>query len=340
MERLVRIGVNSLKNKAEEKIRPFAVESILTGTPIDRPVGYDIQIIDLIHSGTNWPVILGSHKAHPAGFPPMEEAEYLRNISKKYLPYDEQFLGSTILMANTMQNGQADAVVQGLRETEPIISKLNAQPLFVYRQKDLDEAIAKKPDHFADLNAEFAKNSSERKRVLGNLVKNRRIPILLPEGTVESGRQKPGGYPGEINGMVNIQPRSIDFLVHFLERQGKEPVFIFMGTTGENTIYDPITQSFPEETLQIAKRRVFPPIRRFIRHPMKSIVDYPTPYSDIIKAFGENGRLPKGLLEEYCGQRLAQLLPPNERGSVYNEPTLLEASPQILRRDTSYLFKK
>ena len=54
-----------------------ADEGIFLDTPHDRPDDYNQYVQDLMQKGCYWPVILGSHKSHPAGFPLIEEADHL-----------------------------------------------------------------------------------------------------------------------------------------------------------------------------------------------------------------------------------------------------------------------
>lgn len=344
MEKANKIGLDAQTFTAPRPrfdIRTRTQETVLMGTPIDRPNGYEPVIQTLMsqrqEDGTSrfWPIFIGSHKAHPAGFPLMEESSYVRGVANEVLPEDEQLRRSLVILAKTMEKGQSADVVNGLAKAQPIFDKLKVDKLGVLRPKDV------KGYDEDEKNALLAENRRLQITTLGKVVENGQSIIVLPEGTVQSGRYKEGGKPGEITGLVELQPDSIAYLAQLLKRQGKEPLLFFMGTTGENKIYDPNkgeTGGVVTSAKIRAGARAIPPLGRIVPPIMSAVVDFPTPYSDIVDAFGTNGRMERGILEQYCGERLAQLLPLDERGSVYNEPQLLDQAPHILRRQTGYIF--
>lgn len=315
-----------IKDKERRLVSRFQ-ENVLLGTERDHPSDFEEVVQDMMQEGRYWPIILGTHKSHPAGFPLIEESHYLSTIINPILPENEHIKGSLLLIANTMHKGQSDDVVKGLRLAEPIFKKFNTEPLPVLRKKDAKGLTNdEKTDYQKKL---FGK--------LGRVVESGQIPIVLPEATVESGRQKPGGVKGDIKGMVYLEPGSVAFLSQMIKRQKKEPLFFFVGTTGENRIYDPITETVTRDAKVKAIGRGIPGGKQILSPIMKSVVDYPTPLSAIEEAYGENGRISGDVLEWVCGERLAQLLPYNERG-VFTEPELLDMAPQILRRDTKNIF--
>lgn len=303
--------------RVERSLYSMRRETVVLNSPRNRPPYYEDYVRNIMKDGKHFPVILGTHKSHPGGFPPMEEAVNIKNIANSVLPSDQQIKGSRFLFANSLDTGEQDEeVVTYFKLAQPTLVKLGVEPLYVVREKE-------------------AKNGTPRNRekqynALMHTVEEGLIPIVLPEGSVESGRQKPEGRPGEIKGMVELEQNGIRMLVRYIQRQGKIPVLFFVGVTGENRIYDPITKRITGE----AKRKAL-----FLKRSpiMSAVVDYPTSIEDILPFLEENGRLPKGTLEQYCGERLAQLLPPNERG-VYSNSLLLDKIPAY-RRDTSYLFK-
>lgn len=329
MDRYKGLGEEARKFSIDKQRRLIASvqENILLDTPINRPPHYAEVILEYMSQGNFWPIIAGTHKAHPAGFPPIEEAAYIQGIANTVLPQEQQINGSLLLIANTMHKGQSTDIVEGLKGVQPIFDQYNTEPLAVLRKKDakgLNEA--EKRDYQKKL---FSK--------IGNVVANGQIPIILPEATVESGRQKPGGIKGDIKGMVYLESDSIAFLSQMIRRQKKEPLLFFIGTTGENRIYDPITEQVTTEAKVTALGRAIPPVRLFLPPIMSSIVDYPTSYAELEQAYGTNGRLYGEVPEWICGERLAQLIPLTERG-VFDQPELLDMAPQIRRRDTRDLF--
>jgi hypothetical protein len=223
-----------------------------------------------------------------------------------------------------MHEGQSDDIVEGLKLAEPIFRKYKAEPFPVLRKKDAR--------HFTiDEKREYQKRLFAK---LGKIVEAGQIPIVLPEATVESGRQKPGGVPGEIKGMVYLEPGSVAFLAQMIRRQKKEPLFFFVGTSGENKIYDPIDERVTLSAKIAAIVRASELGRRLVSPIMSSVVDYPVSYTQLEEAYGSEGKLSPDVLEWVCGERLAQLLPLRERG-VFSEPELLDMAPDIPRRDRS-----
>lgn len=288
-------------------------EAVVLKNPINHPVYYADKVQEIMRDGKHWPILLGTHKSHPGGFPAMEEAKNIMSIANKVLPPNQQIQKSLIFVAYSIDKTQNEEVVEYFKLVKPTLAKLGAEPFFVVRG-----AKDGKP-----------KNLRELYEASMRLVENSQIPIILPEGSVESGRQKPDGFPGEINGMIALQKNSISFLVRTIEDQGKKPFLFFVGNTGENHVYDPITEKVTRE----AYLRAFGLRRSPI---ISSIVDYPTAVEDIASYLGVDGKLQEGVLEQYCGERLAQLVPPSERG-VYSNPELLD-KVRVLRRPTSFLF--
>ncbi len=346
MEKANKIGLEAQAFTAPRTrfdIQTKTQETVLMGTPIDRPNGYEPLIQTFMsqrnEDGTSrfWPIFIGSHKAHPAGFPLMEEAAYVRDTANEVLPEDEQLRRSLIILAATMKKGQSKDIATGLEKAQPVIDKLQTDTLGVLRPKDVKDFPEEKRKSLLEENRRL------QLATLGKVVENGQSIIVLPEGTVQSGRYKEGGRPGEINGLVALQPDSLTYLAQILRRQGKEPLLFFLGISGENRIYDPNRGENGKIVFSARVRagaRAIPPFGRIVPPIMSAVVDFPTPYSDIVNAFGTNGRLERGILEQYCGERLAQLLPLDERGSVYNDPALLPESPQILRRNTDYIFRR
>lgn len=305
-------------------------ENILLETPRDHPPDFEKEVQDFMKEGRYWPVLLGTHKSHPAGFPLIEEADYLARICNPFLPPDGQIEGSLLLVANTMHEGQSEDIVEGFKLAEPIFRKYRTEPFPVLRKKDAKDLTS-------DEKREYQKRLFTK---LGSIIGAGQIPILLPEATVESGRQKPGGAVGEVKGMVYLEPDSVAFLAQMIRRQKKEPLFFLVGTMGENRIYDPITESVTLPAKMTALARAVPLGKRFVPPIMSSVVDYPVSYAQLEEAYGSGGRLAPAVLEWVCGERLAQLLPLRERG-VYTEPELLDMAPAIKRRDmSSYDFEK
>jgi hypothetical protein len=323
-----RLPGHRARKMAEKVFSLLFQEYVLLETPRNHPADFEKKVQGLMREGNYWPVILGTHKAHPAGFPLIEEADYLAEICNPFLSEDNQIAGSLLLIANTMEGGQSDAVVEGLKQAKPIFKKYHTETALVLREKDAN-------DLEADEKREYQKQLF---RKLGGVVKAGQIPLVLPEGTVESGRQKPDGAPGEINGMVHLQSDSVAFLAQMIRRQKKDPLFFFVGTTGENRIYNPIIEKITKEARDTALKRALPFGKHFVPPIMSSVVDYPTSYSQLVDAYGEGEKLSSEVLERVCGERLAQLVPLNERG-VFAEPELLDLAPEIQRRDTAQLFQ-
>lgn len=302
-------------------------ENILLETPRDHPEDFEENVRDYMKKGRYWPVILGTHKSHPAGFPLIEEAAYIADLSNPLLSPDNQIRGSLLLVASTMNQGQSDDIVEGFKLAQPIFQRYSTETIAVLREKDSSRLDPQEK-------REYQKRLI---RKLGSIVMEGQVPILLPEATVESGRQKPGGSPGEIKGMVPLEPDSVTFLAQLIRRQKKDPLFFFIGTTGENRIYDPITESVTREAKLTAVARATAVGKRFVPPIMSSVVDYPASYDQIAAAYGSGGKLSSAELEQVCGERLAQLLPPWERG-VYAKPELLDMGRGIKRRDMSSYF--
>jgi len=303
--------------KTERSLFSIRRETVVLNSPRNHPPYYEDYVRNVMRDGRHFPIVLGTHKSHPGGFPPMEEAVDIKNIANSVLPYDQRIKGSRFLFASSLDTGgQGEEVVTYFKLAQPTLVKLGVKPLYVVREKEAKDGTLK--------------SREEQYNTLMHTVEEGLIPIVLPEGSVESGRQKPGGRPGEIRGMVNLEQNGIRMLVRYIQRQGKIPVLFFVGVTGENRIYNPITEKITGE----AKRKALWLKRSPI---MGAVIDYPTSVEDILPFLEEDGRLPRGYLEQYCGERLAQLLPPDERG-VYSNPLLLQKVPAY-RRDTTHLFK-
>lgn len=326
-----------LFKRGESWVTRHVQENVLLGNPIDRPEQYDNIVIDKTLNNGNplYPVVFNTHTAHPAGFTSMEEAAYIRSLVNPYLPPKQQINGAAMLIANTMLKGQSEDIVTGLKDTLPIFERYDTTPYPVKRRKDMKGMSDK----------EKQKYLWNYLNDIGEFVDTNRMLIVLPEASVESGRQRPGGVPGEIKGMIDLEPDVVSFLVRAIRRKGKEPIFFFVGTTGANRIYDPITEKKTWEAKRRALIDKIPGVRDHLEQRlgidslMQAVVDYPTTYKEIEEAFGQDGKMQPGIAEWYVGERLAQLIPFHERG-VYQEPEILDDAPQILRRDTRPIFLK
>lgn len=296
--------------------------NIILGTPFDHPPGFEEKVRDMMQEGTYWPVVLGTHKSHPAGFPPIEEAEYIAELSNLFLPEESQITGSLLMVASTINKGQSDEIVKRFKLVKPILDEYNVQVLPVLRKKDaalLDKEEQKKYLYQLIINA-------------GNVVNAGQIPIVLPEGTVESGRQRPGGAIGDIKGMVHLESDAVAFLAQMIRKQKKEPLFFFIGTSGENKIYDPITEKLLFEAQLTAVKRAVPFGKNFTEPIMNAVVDYPISLSELERVYGGGKKMPADVLGWVCGNLLARLLPYGERG-VFTDGDLAGFDAAAERRE-------
>ncbi len=308
---------------------PFVQENVLLDTPRNHPADFEKKTREYMREGSYWPVLLGTHKSHPAGFPLIEEAEYIARLCNPHLAADDQITGSLLLIANTMEEGQGEVIEKSLKQAQPIFDKYNVEMAQVLRGKDaahLDAATKR----------EYRNTLSYK---LNKVIEDGQIPLILPEGTVQSGRQKEGGAPGEINGMVQLASDAVAAVAGRIRRKGREPLFFFVGTTGENRIYDPIAKQIPSEVYETAFKRISPIGKYFVPPIMSSVVDYPMSLRRIEELYGENGKLPRGALEQICGQFMARLLPPHERG-VFADDDLDELEFTAGRRSMEGVFEE
>lgn len=288
-------------------------EVVLANTPRRRMEGHWEQFQELMATGNYHPAIFGYHSSHAAGIPAMEEAYDMIQEANAVLPPDNKFTGSLILYAHNIRDGQPEELVNYFNLIEPTLSRLHVQPQLVIREKD---------KHAVSPEA-LEQNRLELHQSLSQLVENGQIPIVLPEGTVEAGRKKPGGKRGEINGMVQLQKNSIELITSHIRRRGKEPLLIFLATTGSHKIYDPETKKVRGKAkMHVVFGSEFPTIAEHLPPMMDTVVNWPLPYSDIERDFSENGRLPKGTLEQLGGEIIASMLPVEEQG-IYREKHLL-----------------
>lgn len=304
--------LGNLKRAIEKRIIAFRGEAIALNNPRNHPPYYENVVRDIMTGRNYWPVVLATHNSHAAGFPALEEARYIRDLSG-----DERIKGSRLVIAANIRAGQNEEIQEYFKVAEKVINKLDTQFMFVVRDKDV-------------ANGE-TRNREKQHEGFMSLIEDGRIPVILPEGSVESGRQKVGGEPGEVKGMIPLARGSIRLIVRYIRHQGMEPLLFFVGTTGANHIYNPITEKVTNEV----KLKTLGLIRRPL---MSSVIDYPV-RSDLLEQHLQiDGKIPDGAWEQYVGERLAQLIPQNERG-VYTEPTLLSRVP-LLRRDTTHLFQR
>jgi len=292
------------------------MESVVLNTPVNRPLYYEREIEEIMGDGEHWPVVLGNHNSHPAGFPNMEEATYIKEIVNPFLPPDQQIEGSAILITESIKDRQNEEIVDYFKLATRTLNKVDTEVIFVVRNKDVEEGMER--------------NRTEQNYELMHIVEKGRIPIVLPEGGVDAGRQMPGGVRGERRGLMPLKPNSVKLITHAVELQGKKPVLFFVATRHAEDVFDPITQRATDEAKKLATWRRRDPI-------MSAIVDYPVSVETLAKYLGKRERFPNGVLEQYCGERLAQLLAPHERGSVYAQPALLDQVP-TRRRDTRLLY--
>lgn len=304
----------NLKKAAERQIVALRGEALVLNNPRNHPAYYESMVTEIMATGNYWPVILGTHNSHAAGFPALEEAKYVRDIANETIPA-QKIQGSRLVVAANIERGQNEEVQEYFKRSKRILDKLGAQIMFVVRDKDV-------------ANGEKRDREKQHDEFL-SLVGDGRIPVIFPEGSVESGRQKPGGAKGEVKGMIPLARGSVRLIVRYIRHQGMEPLIFFVGTTGANQIYNPISEKVTNE----AKLKILGLIRRPL---MSSVIDYPVRADELERHLQIGGRVPDGDWEKYAGERLAQLIPPNERG-VYADPTLLPQVP-VLRRDTSHLF--
>lgn len=307
------IGVN-VREKGRDVYSRFQ-EYVLTDSPVWYPPDFAERVGRYKDA---FPIYVAVHKGHAAGIFDAEVAHHTRGVFNNTLAPDKQIIGSLLIVANTLDTSQPEEIVGYWRRAQPILDRLGVESLRVHRDKDVDQ-------NCEECKAEKETNIRVQNAQLLSKISQGRAPILLVEGTVESGRRKKDGKRGEINGMVNVQRRSISWIAAPVRKIRREPVFIPIGTTGENRIYDPQTKRVPFTTKLNAIARSLPGGSERIPHIMQGVVGYPISYSEIVAAIetrtDDRKRVPE-LLDLTIGEILARLVPPHERG-VYTYPHLL-----------------
>lgn len=298
---------------AERRVYARFMRNVLTDAPRYHPTGYEDMIADYVGSGLYWPVPVMTHKSHAAGPEGMEEADYIRQTGNIVLPEEAHFTGILIVVAHNLGNGQNEEIDDWWHLAKPIMDDFDVEPVHVVRKKDAAEAGVEL--------TEESKVMIQTK--YSQLVPRRQIPLLLAEGTVDSGRWKEGGQPGEIKGMREIPAKSIALLSQHIRRKGKLPLYIPIGTHGENRIYDPETEKATDIAKKTAVMRVFPSKREEYPHLMHVIAGYPVPHDVIVRDLGERGDVRPEVLATVIGELLAALVPDNERGVYSGEPQYL-----------------
>lgn len=339
-------STSRLKAKADAFLLR-AKESILVDTDIDYPENFDQITSEKLSTGIYYPVVLGTHKAHTGAFNPLNAANRIRDLAP-----EGSFQEILLLVAENIDGGQNKAITDNFRSVRPVLEKLHTKTLGIFRHKDIKTLIK---DGVSK--EEIRRQQDEQTQGVKNAIANKEIIVSLPEASVQSGRKKEGGKRGEINGMIAIQQNSILFLTNLIREAGYEPLLIFVGNTGEDNIYNPnkgkltISKTKPSKGgITISSKikgaiRTHPLGRQIVPPILSSIVDYPVPLEDIEMYLASKGKTQGKDIEQYCAERLARLLSPEERGSVYNNLELLPDAPSPdeeikMRRPESITFKK
>ena len=304
----------------EKLVIPHIQETVLLGNPRYRPAGFD-RMLQREAEATDFVLIgLADHAAHSGAMPVVEEVQDNITTINAVLPVERKISGARILLAYNIadKNGQNEEISTHFEMLLPVFRKHNTEPLYVVRPKDR---------HSMPFDA-FKSHLERQKAEIREAIEQNQAIIILPEGTVDAGRQKEGGAPGERNGMVKLIHGSVSGVADIALEQGKIPLFVFMGTSEETSLYDPIIGSVPPEAKIKAVAAKLIPGARYLQDPsMHLVVDYPVSYATIADYLGQNGRVPNGMIEQYCGERIFPLIHPDERGQVYSRPALIDKVP-------------
>jgi hypothetical protein len=301
-----------LRNRGRDFYAMFQ-EAVLTENPTEYPVQFNERIKQ--HENGLF-IYVASHKSHPAGVKHAEVAEETRLIANQNRSTEDAITGSILIVASSLENGEQAEEIYGYWErAKPILHSLNVDIFPVLRRKEA-EGLPQ------DMREAAIREQNTR---LMQKITQRKSPILLVEGTVQSGRKKPGGKPGEIDGMVHVQQDAIAWIANSIRRSRQEPVFVPIGTTGENRIYDPHRERVPFSTKVTAVARSIPLLREHVPPLMHGVVGYPISYTEIVDRLRDKGvtnkQIPE-MLDLTIGELIGQLNPPHERG-VYSHPHLL-----------------
>lgn len=327
------IFVQKIHGQKNAVLRGFK-ENVVLDTPRNYPEGF-VESIEAVFADPDAMLIIdGNHASHAAGFTLMETAEYIRSLINPHRLPDDQIPGSLFLFASSIDDGQNKAVVDNFGTMQPTVDALHVDDVRILRSKDV---------HLQNIPPEKVSGLKIKQGLkIARSIRDGNIILGLSEGTVESGRyikDSKGNLTDKLTGMMPVEPGSIEYLIEIAKRLGKNPYILPIGNMGENQLLDPNTERVTAEAKRKGIERAIPGLRKYVKPTMQSVVGYPIAYQDIVDEFGQEGQLEDGVLEQFIGEAIAQLIRPSIRG-VYSEPQLLQLAGDIRLRNTSDLYKQ
>ena len=279
-------------------------ETMGKATPIEFPPNSKNQYVQAIKDGCI-PILITNHSSDYDGIPAAMLTDMLTTLANENLPLGEQLEGFLMITARSLQSEQQK--IQRPGETiifdaleHPFLSKHAIRPLFTTTKHDRTRDGSGLPKN----SEEFAEELDPR------LATGKFGVFLFPEATVNSGRLD---KDGRRRGMQKFTPGAIAKYVTDIKELtgGRDVVIISAAISGGYKVYDHQT-SRPTRKILAGFRHGDPEVVTVtVSPPVRS-------RNNVVAGFDAAASVKQKIgIDRFFGRRIAAMLPPEERGTVY-----------------------
>lgn len=262
------------------------------------PEGFDNAFRKAMRDKDITPILISSHQGHADIISIAIVSKRLTDLLNETANPSDRFPGFLVPIAASLETGNQGVLLkQGIKQAKKrYLPKYFLDTAPYVREKD------------KKLFALDSNNIRFMRKLLDSIKKGFGIG-LFPEATVEGGRSKNDDRT-DIKGMQKIDFAKFNEMITLVNRCGKKPLFIPIGSRGAFRIVHPEhTQKFTFE----AWEAILP---FFETGSLMSIkVGMPIGYDQVVEGVEQQKEEPTPeKLSYYLGRKIAELLPENERG--------------------------
>jgi hypothetical protein len=286
----------SLLIRTGEPVVKRWIERVTAGTSIELPDGFYANFQEVIEQGC-FLLVIGPHKSLYGGLALSEFGFNLTAWANRVLPEVRKLKGLLLPLSSGLAHG-------GLGKKEQAFFDLSAQSLDkrhlkpVLMTRSVDETKGEKYNMI-----QFTRNMRQ------GIQDGYRGIVVFPEGTVQSGRRNKNG---ERNGMQELQEGCIAFMSSLAGiKEGQEIAVIPVGMRGEEEVYDPAINR--PHVRVIAAGLGLGSTDGTVRINVGEIIRSTDPRVSQFFANIKNADNAKAL-DNFFGRKIAELLPPEQRG--------------------------
>lgn len=272
----------------------------------EHPAGFEERFTELAKDPSSLFILLSSHQGHADIATTAVESGYLTGLTNKIRP-ENPSRGYMLTIASSLESGHQKILLQNLIKglQKEFLPKNFLSTGAYTRKKDTSQYGIEADD------SEY--NKSIKEIIRGNETRKADGLAFYLEGTVEGGRRKKKwGTEKSIKGLQPLDCENFYKLLKVMKICHRNPVLIFIGSDGANSILNPNFKNWPTVKAIKALAGNKPSKDKFFDVKVSMPITFDEMLAELQK--DKQGKIEHQDVANYVGHNLAKLVRPEARG--------------------------